>query len=84
MNPRAEVLQHELQEVEEQLQSLKVALADKPECGFGKGDPAVTRWELDRTLPAQLEARAGELRLNSCSRSKNLGSVTSLVPAGSG
>lgn len=57
-----EKLKQELKEIEEQIAALEEALAEKPDYGMGKGDPSVTRWELDRALLEQLQERAAEIQ----------------------
>ena len=51
------ILQHELAEVPSQIAALEMATATKPDYGLGVGDPAVTPWEMDRTLLDQLRER---------------------------
>jgi DnaK suppressor protein len=55
-------LRTELDRVQTQIASLEVALADRPDYGFGEGDPAITRQELDRVLLEQLKGRAAGIR----------------------
>lgn len=47
-------LRHELQEVKNQIAALERSTSAKPDYGLGVGDPAITRWELDRALLRQL------------------------------
>jgi RNA polymerase-binding transcription factor DksA len=56
-----EVLQKELASLREQVETLKAALAVKPEYGMGKGDPAITQWELDQAMLERLQGRVEEL-----------------------
>ena len=57
-----EAMRQELRALEEQIKDLKASLAVKPEYGMGKGDPAITRWELDQALLERLQNHAEELR----------------------
>jgi RNA polymerase-binding transcription factor DksA len=50
-------LKTELGQVQAQISLLQNALDDKPDYGLGKGDPAITRQELDRVLVEQLRER---------------------------
>jgi DnaK suppressor protein len=54
-------LQRKLDDLQMQIEALAAALEEKPDYGLGKGDPAITRWELDRTLLERLEKRATSL-----------------------
>jgi RNA polymerase-binding transcription factor DksA len=54
-------LQNELDRLREQIAKLEMALAEKPDYGLGKGDPAITRWELDQALLRQSRERAASL-----------------------
>ena len=58
---RAAVLQQELDELRAQITALEKALEEKPDYGLGRGDPGVTRWELDQALLRRLKQRATEL-----------------------
>ncbi|MGD2143880.1 MAG: TraR/DksA C4-type zinc finger protein [Anaerolineae bacterium] len=58
----ARELQRELEELREQIAALEVALEQKPDYGMGKGDPSITRWELDRAMLGELQERAASLR----------------------
>ena len=58
---RAAVLQQELDELRAQITTLEKALEEKPDYGLGRGDPGITRWELDRALLRRLKRRAVEL-----------------------
>jgi RNA polymerase-binding transcription factor DksA len=51
-----------LAKLERQIASLEEALEVKPEHGMGKGDPAVTQWELDRAMLERLKNRASKIR----------------------
>lgn len=62
MNKQASDLRKRLADLEKQIGSLKEALEVRPEHGLGKGDPAVTQWELDQALLKQLESRVDRLR----------------------
>ncbi len=55
-------LQRELDELRDQIAMLEVALKEKPNYGLGKGDPSVTRWELDRAMLQRLRQRAASLQ----------------------
>jgi DnaK suppressor protein len=50
-------LEQELSRLQDQVGKLKIALEEKPDYGLGEGDPAITRWELNQALLAQLEER---------------------------
>jgi RNA polymerase-binding transcription factor DksA len=58
-----EAMRQELRALEEQIKDLKASLAVKPDYGMGKGDPSITRWELDQALLERLQNHAEELRL---------------------
>ena len=62
MNDRTAILQRELEEVERQIAALEKATAIKPDYGLGEGDPAITRWEMDKALLAQLQEKAENLK----------------------
>lgn len=62
MERQKEVLQRELTTLNEQIETLKAALAVKPEYGMGKGDPAITQWELDQAMLERLEGHVEELK----------------------
>ena len=59
---RAAVLQQELDELRAQITALEKALEEKPDYGLGRGDPGITRWELDQALLRRLKRRAAELK----------------------
>ena len=61
MTDRTGVLQRELNELRDHINTLEKNLEEKPDYGLGQGDPAVTQRELDRTLLQQLEARAADI-----------------------
>jgi RNA polymerase-binding transcription factor DksA len=52
----------ELAALDRQIGDLEEALKVKPEYGMGKGDPAITQWELDQALLKRLRRHAGQLR----------------------
>lgn len=58
---KTDILEHELAELQTQIAKLEKALEEKPEYGMGKGDPAITRWELDKALLENLQKRAARL-----------------------
>lgn len=51
------VLEQELDRLQDQMGKLETALEEKPDYGLGEGDPAITRWELNQALLAQLKER---------------------------
>ena len=57
---KATILQRELDELRVQIAALEKGLEEKPDYGLGKGDPAITRWELDRALLRRLKLRAAD------------------------
>lgn len=57
----AEELQRELNELREQIAALEAGVEEKPDYGMGKGDPSITRWELDQAMLADLKKRAARL-----------------------
>ena len=61
MEDKATILQRELGELRDQIAALERALEEKPDYGLGKGDPAITRWELDRALLRRLRGRAADV-----------------------
>lgn len=61
MERQREILEKELQALQEQLEALKASLEVKPDYGMGKGDPAVTQWELDQAVLGRLENHRAEL-----------------------
>lgn len=58
----AEELQREIKELQEQIGALEEAIEVKPDYGMGKGDPSITRWELDQAMLADLKKRAVSLK----------------------
>jgi len=54
-------LQQELDELRRQIDTLERGLEDKPDYGMGKGDPSITRWELDQAMLSDLRKRADNL-----------------------
>lgn len=54
-------IQRELDELRDQIATLEADLEEKPDYGMGKGDPAVTRWELDQAMLERLQERAASL-----------------------
>lgn len=55
-------LEERLSTLKEQIDRLEGNLEDKPEYGLGKGDPLVTRWELNQALLKRLRRRATSVR----------------------
>jgi len=58
----AEELEREIEELREQIGALEAAIEEKPDYGMGKGDPSITRWELDQAMLADLKERAASLK----------------------
>jgi DnaK suppressor protein len=58
LEDKTAILRRELDELWDQITTLERALEEKPDYGLGKGDPAVTRWELDQALLRRLRERA--------------------------
>jgi RNA polymerase-binding transcription factor DksA len=54
-------LQRELGELRSQIAALEAALKEKPDYGMGRGDPSITRWELDQAMLGELRRRAEAL-----------------------
>jgi DnaK suppressor protein len=54
-------LQRELGELRSQIAALEISLEEKPDYGMGKGDPSITRWELDQAMLAEFKRRAAGL-----------------------
>jgi RNA polymerase-binding transcription factor DksA len=52
-----QVLEEELARIQDQIAKLEAALEEKPDYGMGKGDPAITRWELNHALLEQSRER---------------------------
>ncbi len=57
----AKELQRELEELRRQIAALEEGLEEKPDYGMGKGDPSITRWELDQAMLSDLKRRADSL-----------------------
>jgi len=57
----ARELQRELDELRQQIAALEAGVEEKPDYGMGKGDPSITRWELDQAMLADLKERAASL-----------------------
>ena len=55
-------LQKQLEKLEAQIQHLEAALQEQPDYGLGKGDPAVTDWEMDRAVLQELRERATSVK----------------------
>ena len=62
MERQREVLSEELRALGEQIDALEKALQVRPEYGMGKGDPAITQWELDQALLERLHAHSEHLQ----------------------
>jgi RNA polymerase-binding transcription factor DksA len=56
------ILQKELDKVQDQIRALDKALDVKTDTGFGRGDPAIVRREVDRALRKRLYERAETLK----------------------
>ena len=61
MSDRKQVLQQEIEDLRAQITALEASLEEKPEYGLGKGDPAITRRELNQALLEQLRERASSM-----------------------
>ena len=61
MEDHSAILQNELTEVQKQIAALERATNVKPDYGLGEGDPAITRWEMDKVLLQQLRERVETL-----------------------
>jgi DnaK suppressor protein len=61
MEEHTALLQRELEEVQRQIAALEQATASKPDYGLGEGDPAISRWEMDKGLLEQLKEKASIL-----------------------
>ena len=57
----ADELRRELEELRTQIATLEEGLEEKPDYGMGKGDPSITRWELDQAMLGDLRRRADAL-----------------------
>jgi DnaK suppressor protein len=62
MKEQTAILQRELDEVRRQIAALEKSTESKPDYGLGEGDPAITRWEMDRALLKQLREREETLQ----------------------
>ena len=51
------ILERELNEVKRQIAALEESTSAKPDYGLGQGDPAITRWEMDKALLENLRKR---------------------------
>jgi RNA polymerase-binding transcription factor DksA len=60
-NEHKNLIEQELEQVRQQIAALKRATASKPDYGLGQGDPAITRWEMDRALLQRLQEREATL-----------------------
>jgi DnaK suppressor protein len=61
MQDERSVLKKELANIEEQIARLEEALETQPDYGMGEGDPAVTRWEVNRALLERLQERKASI-----------------------
>jgi DnaK suppressor protein len=57
MQEERQVLKKEWTKIRDQITKLETALEEKPDYGIGRGDPAITRWELNHALLEQLRER---------------------------
>ena len=57
MREEKRVLEEELEKLTDQIANLEAALEQKPDYGLGEGDPAITRWEMNRALLEQVRER---------------------------
>jgi DnaK suppressor protein len=55
------ILERELKEVQRQIAALEESTSSKPDYGLGQGDPAITRWEMDKALLENLREREATL-----------------------
>jgi DnaK suppressor protein len=62
MKDHATILQGELDQVQRQIAALEKATDIKPDYGLGEGDPAITRWEMDKALLVQLREKQETLK----------------------
>lgn len=58
---RKDTLRQELEKTQERIATLEVALNQKLDSDLGRGDPAVTRREVNRALMERLRAQAQQL-----------------------
>ena len=61
MHRQVRTIQNELARAREHISKLEESLAEKPDYGIGKGDPAIVRWELNHALLQQSRERAASL-----------------------
>jgi RNA polymerase-binding transcription factor DksA len=61
--PSRETLERELEEIDAQTDRLQMTLEQKPDYGLGKGDPLITRWELNQALLERLRKRARRVQV---------------------
>ena len=61
MEQQRVTLQEELASLRDQIETLEEALETRPEYGMGKGDPAITQWELDQAMLKRLQEKAEKL-----------------------
>ena len=57
MQDKGQILEEEWFKIRDQIAKLEAALEETPDYGLGRGDPAITRWEMDRALLEQLRTR---------------------------
>lgn len=57
-----EALEREFDEIRGQIDRLETQLEHRPDYGMGKGDPLITRWELNRALLESLRERADSVQ----------------------
>jgi DnaK suppressor protein len=55
-------LRDQLNEVTSRIQQLRKELREKPDYGLGKGDPMVTRWEMNRAKLERLTRKQVQLQ----------------------
>jgi RNA polymerase-binding transcription factor DksA len=65
LNEPTAILQHELADelagISDRIVALEASLEEEPDGGLGRGDPAIARREVDRTLLERLNKRAADL-----------------------
>lgn len=61
MEQQRVTLQEELASLQDQIETLEEALETRPEYGMGKGDPAITQWELDQAMLKRLQDKSEKL-----------------------
>ena len=61
VNDRRDVLRRQLNRTQERIATLEVALNEKLDSDLGRGDPAVTRREVNRALVKRLKEQAEKL-----------------------